>query len=104
MSRPPRRWIAQEDEILRREVFTQCRSAKSRLTLQTIQTILTCYIIADGKVNWCAIAQQLPGRSNKDCRKRWHNAITEGLTKGQWTKEEDDMLIKGVEEFGQKLV
>jgi len=52
--------------------------------------------------DWCRIADQLPGRTNKDCRKRWHNSVAGGLKKGQWSKSEDQLLIMGVEQYGQK--
>jgi myb proto-oncogene protein len=44
----------------------------------------------------------LPGRSNKDCRKRWHNSVAEGLRKGQWSKSEDQSLINGVHRYGSR--
>jgi hypothetical protein len=33
------------------------------------------------KINWNEIARQIPGRSNKDCRKRYYNRFTGGLRK-----------------------
>jgi hypothetical protein len=50
----------------------------------------------------CRIATKLPGRTNKDCRKRWHNSVAGGLKKGQWSKGEDAQLSRGVERFGQR--
>ncbi|PVH99734.1 hypothetical protein DM02DRAFT_528409, partial [Periconia macrospinosa] len=52
--------------------------------------------------DWCRVAAKLPGRTNKDCRKRWHNSIAGGLKKGQWSKSEDRQLAKGVEQYGQR--
>ncbi|KAL4940160.1 Homeodomain-like protein [Aspergillus oleicola] len=51
------------------------------------------------KVNWNDIAQHIPGRSNKDCRKRYFNRFTDGLRKGSWTQEEDDRLLQLVERY-----
>jgi myb proto-oncogene protein len=53
-------------------------------------------------MNRCRIADSLPGRTNKDCRKRWHNSVAGGLKKGQWSKSEDQLLSRGVQEYGQK--
>ncbi|KAF2142412.1 uncharacterized protein K452DRAFT_270047 [Aplosporella prunicola CBS 121167] len=82
MPRTPRKWTAQEDEELRLEVLSQ---------------------LAEGEVkDWCKIATRLPGRNNKDCRKRWHNAVAGGLRKGQWARAEDTLLKNAVARFGQK--
>ncbi|KAK2880155.1 hypothetical protein FQN49_000502 [Arthroderma sp. PD_2] len=47
-------------------------------------------------INWQKIAAALPGRSNKDCRKRWFNVLSGGLRKGAWTAEEDRLLSQAV--------
>lgn len=53
-----------------------------------------------GLKDWHRIAKKLPGRSNKDCRKRWCNNVTEGLRKGPWDEEEDGRLEKGIRKHG----
>lgn len=59
--------------------------------------------MVEGEVkDWCRIAAKLPGRTNKDCRKRWHNSVAGGLKKGQWARSEDIQLSKGVHKFGQR--
>lgn len=76
----PRRWTVVEDEVLRRQVDAQEAQGGSR--------------------DWCQIALALPGRSNKDCRKRWHNSVAAGLKKGQWSKSEDELLTYGIQCYG----
>ncbi len=78
--RQPRRWTPVEDQTLREQVDAQSAQGGSR--------------------DWCQIALALPGRSNKDCRKRWHNSVTDGLKKGQWSKSEDQLLTHGVQHYG----
>jgi hypothetical protein len=51
---------------------------------------------AEDSVNWHDIAAQVPGRSNKDCRKRWVYALAPNITKGSWEPDEDDRLRAGV--------
>ncbi|KAF2279219.1 uncharacterized protein EI97DRAFT_169574 [Westerdykella ornata] len=81
-ARQPRKWTLEEDRKLREEVEAQ-RS--------------------EGEVkDWCRIAAKLPGRTNKDCRKRWLNSVAGGLKKGQWSKSEDIQLARGVEQYGQR--
>jgi hypothetical protein len=78
--RQPRRWTKAEDQVLREQVDIQQAQGASR--------------------DWCQVALALPGRTNKDCRKRWHNSVVEGLKKGQWSKSEDRLLTHGVDRFG----
>ena len=57
----------------------------------------------NGKIkDWHRIAEKLPGRSNKDCRKRWFNEVTGGLKKGPWDKDEDARLRNGIQKHGYK--
>ena len=42
-------------------------------------------MVAAGSVkDWNRIASKLPGRMNKDCRKRW-SKISENVKKGNWS-------------------
>ncbi|KAL4940294.1 hypothetical protein BDV06DRAFT_230435 [Aspergillus oleicola] len=75
-------WTQEEDHILQEEV-------KSQLEVGGQQ----------GARNWSAIAEKLPGRSNKDCRKRW-TKISLGSRKGTWSSAEDHLLRKAVTKFG----
>ncbi|RYP08193.1 hypothetical protein DL764_002053 [Monosporascus ibericus] len=76
-----RRWTSHEDRILREGYAAQA-----------------AYPTGKGQtVNWKEIANRLPGRSNKDCRKRYLNEMAGTLKKGPWSKEEDALLINLVE-------
>ncbi|KGO77355.1 hypothetical protein PITC_044280 [Penicillium italicum] len=81
MPQPPNRWNSAEDDLLRREVLTQ---------------------LGEGAVkDWQCIATKLPGRTNKDCRKRWHNVVSGGVNKGHWTQDEDKLLTEAVQTRGK---
>ncbi|KAK4691472.1 hypothetical protein P7C71_g5536, partial [Lecanoromycetidae sp. Uapishka_2] len=82
MSKPLRRWSPQEDSILQQEAEVQIAAYNG-----TVQ-------------DWNVIAQKIEGRSNKDCRKRFYNGITEGLKKGPWSTEEDQLLESLVKKHG----
>ncbi|KAK1731506.1 uncharacterized protein BDZ83DRAFT_787187, partial [Colletotrichum acutatum] len=79
-TRERRWWTSQEDDILKREVQGKMRQGGS------VQ-------------NWNDIAMSLPGRTNKDCRKRWAK-IQVDIRKGAWTQEEDERLQKAVLQLG----
>ncbi|KAL6233251.1 hypothetical protein BDW75DRAFT_242217 [Aspergillus navahoensis] len=82
MIRPRRNWTADEDVILKREV-------------RRVQ--------AEGdNISWHDIAAFLPGRTNKDCRKRWYGTAGAKVKKGPWTEAEDARLRKAIERHGTK--
>jgi len=54
--------------------------------------------------DWSRIAEGVPGRSNKDCRKRWVNKVCGGLNKGPWSREEDQRLRNAMGVHGSKYV
>lgn len=53
-------------------------------------------------INWHKIAPCLPGRTNKNCRKRWHYKLAQDFRKGLWTAEEDERLRAAVQKHGVK--
>ena len=55
-----------------------------------------------GSISWHKVAAYLPGRNNKDCRKRWHYSIARTIRKGTWNKEEDEKLLEAVDKCGHR--
>lgn len=55
-----------------------------------------------GTKNWLAVSLFMNGRSAKQCRDRYMNYLIPGVFQGEWTKEEDELLIKLHNEFGPK--
>ncbi len=47
-----------------------------------------------GPKRWSLIASNLPGRTGKQCRERWHNQLDPNIKKEGWTDEEDFILTK----------
>ncbi|KAK6836300.1 Homeodomain-like protein [Apiospora arundinis] len=78
----PKRWTEEEDALLYHE-FTRL-SDPNEIT------------------DWSRIAEGVPGRSNKDCRKRWVNKVCGGLNKGPWSREEDQRLRNAMDVHGSK--
>ena len=55
-------------------------------------------------INWHAVAAQISGRSNKDCRKRWHYTLAAKTNKGPWSHSEDERLCSSVTKRGKKWI
>jgi hypothetical protein len=51
-------------------------------------------------VNWDAIAQQVGGRSARQCRERWVNYLNPKIRNEPWTEEQDRLLIEKINELG----
>ena len=54
-----------------------------------------------GARNWTLVAAEVPGRVAKQCRDRW-NAINPNVKKGEWSEEEDQIILKSFELFGKQ--
>ncbi|CAN0465059.1 unnamed protein product, partial [Ectocarpus sp. 12 AP-2014] len=48
--------------------------------------------------NWKEIAAEVKTRNHVQCLQRWKKVLTPGLVKGQWTPEEDKLLVSIVNE------
>lgn len=55
-----------------------------------------------GTKKWSFIARQLNGRLGKQCRERWYNHLNPDINKGEWTEEEDRILLEAHEELGNR--
>ncbi|KAF8272956.1 hypothetical protein EI94DRAFT_1783312 [Lactarius quietus] len=56
----------------------------------------------DGEADWKTIAQHVPGRTNKACRKRWLHSLSPSIKKSAWTKDEDEKLMSLYKLYGAK--
>ncbi|XP_059456448.1 uncharacterized protein LOC132186486 [Corylus avellana] len=64
---------------------------------------LTMKLVAKkGKHKWSEIAKSLPGRIGKQCRERWHNHLNPDIKKTAWTEEEELILIRSHQIYGNK--
>lgn len=111
MPQPPNRWTLEEDQLLRQEVLAQRMYSDYFISPSPIIALFTncnpctaqCITVSQGDVrDWQTIAVKLPGRTNKDCRKRWHNVVAGGMNKGHWTDAEDKLLIDAVNTHGKR--
>ncbi|CAM0957340.1 unnamed protein product [Alopecurus aequalis] len=75
------------------------RSTKGNWTLEEDDILRKAVEIHNGK-NWKKIAECFPDRTDVQCLHRWQKVLNPELVKGPWSKEEDDIIIKMVKEYG----
>ena len=76
---------------------------KGSWTRQEDQTIID-FVQKYGTRNWTKLAALLPGRIGKQCRERWRNHLDPSNNRDPWTPEEDALLIKYHEIYGNQWV
>ncbi|XP_072950429.1 transcription factor MYB44-like [Typha angustifolia] len=55
-----------------------------------------------GPKHWSLISKSFSGRTAKSCRLRWCNQLAPGVDSRPFTAEEDDMILKAHEVYGNK--
>jgi hypothetical protein len=55
-----------------------------------------------GTNNWDAIAEQIPGRSARQCKDRWFTYLSPEVNRTPWTSKEDSLLFDVVQTHGPK--
>jgi hypothetical protein len=63
---------------------------------------LAALVASDSLNTWLEIAARMPGRSARQCRDRWTNYLAPTISLDPWTPEEDDLIMRKVEECGTK--
>jgi len=54
-----------------------------------------------GARNWLRIAEEVGTRYDWQCRERWRNHLAHDVSKGEWSKNEDDRLLRAVNSEGR---
>jgi len=55
-----------------------------------------------GARNWKKVASFYADRTDVQCLHRWQKVLNPKLTKGPWTKLEDEIVFQLVEQYGAK--
>jgi hypothetical protein len=53
-----------------------------------------------GTLEWETIAQEMPGRTKRQCKERWRNYLSPEISLSTWTPAEDKLLLTMVEKLG----
>ena len=65
---------------------------KGQWSLQEDKLLLE-WVKKNGTKNWEACGRFVQGRKGKQCREHWNNCLSPGLVKGEWTEEEDFLIM-----------
>lgn len=131
-SRPvTKKWTAEQDEALKKAVKKHnernwkeiAKEVEGRTHVQCLQrwkkvirpglvkghwspeedAILTRLMAEPANVgSWSDVADQIPGRTAKQCRERWCLNINPNINKGPWSEEEDKKLMHYQQILGNK--
>jgi hypothetical protein len=74
---------------------------KGPFTPEEDQTIID-YVERNGPQNWPALCAILVSRSPKQCRERWLNHLSPGISSVPWTKEEDIAILQNYSKIGAR--
>jgi len=92
----PETAVAQSPDANEKEV------AERRVWDKEEDLMIAALVAEHGVGQWSTIAAQVPNRNSKQCRERWHNFLDPVINKGDWTVEEDDLLVSAHATIGNK--
>eukprot|EP00644_Phytophthora_capsici_P007355 jgi/Phyca11/112116/e_gw1.21.285.1 len=125
----PKRWTQDEDEKLREAVgrhgernwksiaeevpgrnHTQCLQRWTKVLAPGLvkghwrpeEDDLLKELVAEGRKNWGQVATRIPGRTSKQCRERWYNHLDPSIIRGEYTAEEDRMILDAQARLGNR--
>ncbi|OQS02967.1 myb-like DNA-binding protein [Thraustotheca clavata] len=55
-----------------------------------------------GGRNWIEIAKMVPNRNHQQCHQRWFRVLAPGLSTGNWTKFEDNALLRAIVDYSSR--
>jgi len=93
--------VAPKERIGTRELSAS-KICFRRLWTPEEDALLISLVNKYGLGHWSDISQHFHNtKSPNQCSQRWHKALDPSIKKGKWTKEEDDALVKAVEQCGK---
>lgn len=62
--------------------------------------VLKTLVATFGSNDWKIIASHFPNRTARQCRERWKHYLSPNVVVGNWTDDENNLLLKKHQEFG----
>ena len=79
--------------------FTTTKKIKTGPWNKEEDDILKKWVADNGPRHWNNCAKLIQERTGKQCRERWRNCLNEGIKKGEWTAEENLLVLKLYDKF-----
>lgn len=125
----PKRWTPEEDDKLRDAVgrhgernwksiaeevpgrnHTQCLQRWTKVLAPGLvkghwrpeEDDLLKELVAEGRKNWGQVATRISGRTSKQCRERWYNHLDPSIIRGEYTPDEDRMILDAQSKLGNR--
>ena len=80
----------------------ETRVARSSTWSTEEDEMLARLVQSSGQASWSVLATYFPNKTATQLAGRWEKVIDPNLIKGSWTREEDEEIIKYVQEHGDK--
>jgi hypothetical protein len=64
--------------------------------------LLASIVSSEDSIDWYEVADRMPGRSRRQCRERWMNYLSPGVSLAPWTAREDQQIVAKVNELGTR--
>ena len=77
------------------------KTARRKFTEEEDQQ-LRMLVEEHGAHKWDYIAASMPGRTGRQCRDRYQNYLCPGISRDEWTREEEQLLLEKYEEYGSQ--
>ena len=61
--------------------------------------LLLEWVTQNGAKRWTKCAKSIPGRNAKQCREHWNNSLNSEVEKGNWSSEEDFLIMRFYKKF-----
>jgi hypothetical protein len=84
------RWSKTLDPTLRRGNWTEEEEERLRKAVSGYGSL------------WVQVASAISGRTNDQCRERWHENVNSSTEKSTWTEAEDNILLENVKLIGNR--
>ena len=85
-----------QDQIKKKRPFFKPHAKFSQEEDEQLRQLVEKY----GENAWLSISNEMNGRSSRQCRERWLNYLSPRLNNGEWTEEEDSILLEKQKELG----